>query len=162
VGELDERPLDNPGAVNSGRDKLCGELLMLGRNYVGLSVFQKLHILDWLREQSCVDPDRVAVSGHSLGTEPAMCMAVLDERVHALVFNDFLTDNRLRYVAQAKPAQHWAHTSPLWHVIPGRLAWFDFPDLLAAFAPRPIIICEGGPLKALDVKVILTSPCIFH
>ena len=62
----------------------------MGRNYVGLSVFQKLHILDWLDKQSWVDNERIAVSDHSLRTEPAICMTVLGRRIKALVFNDYL------------------------------------------------------------------------
>eukprot|EP01048_Picozoa_sp_COSAG05_P036112 COSAG05_NODE_16078_length_354_cov_0.611765_1_plen_118_part_11 len=77
IGELDCVPPGNRTAVNSGRDKFCMELIAMGRNYVGLSVFQKLCILDWLVQQPWVDRERVAVSGHSLGTEPALCMAVL-------------------------------------------------------------------------------------
>eukprot|EP01043_Picozoa_sp_COSAG02_P008798 COSAG02_NODE_287_length_25647_cov_245.259316_23_plen_369_part_00 len=150
IGELDEVPGGSPDNVNSGRDKLSAELMMLGRHYVGLSVFQKLHILDWLCEQRWVDRDRIAVSGHSLGTEPALCMMVLDERIKAMVFNDYLTHNRIRYAVRAKDEGRWVHSNPLWHIIPGLLQWFDFPDLLAACAPRPLIICEGGPRALLE------------
>ena len=146
VGELDECPVGAPKNVNSGRDKLCAELIALGRNYVGLSVFQKLHILDWLCGQSWLDTSCIAVSGHSLGTEPAMMMAVLDDRIGALVFNDYLTHNRSLYASAGKQLKRWSHqASPLWHVIPGMLAEFDFPDLLAALAPTPLLITEGGP-----------------
>lgn len=123
--------------------------MMLGRHYVGISVFQKLYICDWLCEQRWVDRNRVAVSGHSLGTEPALCMMILNERIKAMVFNDYLTHNRIRYASRAKDEGQWTHSNPLWHIVPGPLAWFDFPDLLAACAPRPLIICEGEPRALL-------------
>lgn len=149
IGELDEMPI-NGGNPNTGRDKLCGELLMLGRNYVGLSVFQKQHILNWMKRQPWVDETRLALSGHSLGTEPGMCLAILDEDVRALVFNDFLSDNRLRYTTAAKPDDTWRHNNPIWHIIPGLVDCFEFPDLLASLAPRHLIICEGGAIAHLE------------
>ena len=149
TAELDEMPI-NGGNPNTGRDKLCGELLMLGRNYVGLSVFQKLHVLEWMKAQAWVDENRIALSGHSLGTEPAMCMALLDTDIGALVFNDFLSHNRLRYTVMTKPEETWRHNNPLWHVIPGLVAWFEFSDLLGSLAPRPLIICEGGAIEHLE------------
>ena len=149
TAELDEMPR-NGGQPNSGRDKLCGELLMLGRHYVGLSVFQKQHILRWLRTQPWVNANWIAICGHSLGTEPAMCMAVLDPSIRALVFNDFLSDNRLRYTTMAKADGAWSHLNPLWHVIPGLVEWFEFPDILGSLAPMPLIITEGGAIGHLE------------
>ena len=96
IGELDLLPAGVP--PNSGRVKLTAQLIRLGRSYVELTVSQKLHVLAWLRSLPFVDAQRVAVSGHSLGTEPAMCMAVLDPSLAALVFNDFLCHVRQRHV----------------------------------------------------------------
>jgi len=58
-------------------------------------------------------------------------------------------DNRARYVTQRND-ERWAHVSPLWHIIPGMIAEFDFPDLLAACAPMPLLITEGGPQMLLE------------
>ncbi|MDP6039542.1 MAG: alpha/beta hydrolase family protein [Candidatus Latescibacteria bacterium] len=150
TGELAEGP-DLSASLGRGREKLATELILLGRNYVGLSVFQKLYVLNWLRSLNFVDGDRIAVSGHSLGTEPAMVMAVLDERIRALVFNDFLCHTVTRYAAIARPEDgQWKHTIPLWHLIPGFQQWFDFSDLLAAVAPRPLLITEGGLTTHLE------------
>lgn len=136
---------DTASSVGRGREKLATELILLGRNYVGLSVFQKRHVLHWLRNLDYIDSERIAVSGHSLGTEPAMVMAVLDPGIRALVFNDFLCHTLTRYATMAPPADgQWQITTPLWHLIPGFQRWFDFPDLLAAVAPRPLLITEGG------------------
>ena len=152
IGELDETPEGSPDVINAGRDKLSVELIAIGRNYVGLSVFQKLHIMDWLCDQSWADTSNgVAVCGHSLGTEPALMMAVIEPRISAIVFNDFLTHNRARYYTAGKSTVGWRHISPLWHLIPGLLEWFDFPDLLAALAPdTKLLITEGGPQALLQ------------
>ena len=149
IGELDLLPTGVP--PNSGRVKLTAQLIRLGRSYVELTVSQKLHALAWLRSLPFVDAERVAVSGHSLGTEPAMCMAVLDPRLAALVFNDFLCHVRQRHVVLGLPRDgQWRDVDPLWHVVPGMFRWFDFPDLLSSLAGRPLIMTEGGAKQHLD------------
>ncbi|MDF2716635.1 MAG: Abhydrolase family protein [Paenibacillus sp.] len=112
---------------------------MLGRNYLGMSVFQKRHILQWLKRRPIIDPARIAVSGHSLGTSPAIMLAALDPQIKAIVFNDFLCDNRIRRVVSNETI-----AQPSWHCVPYMLEWVTFPDIAASLAPRPIIITEGG------------------
>lgn len=131
---------------------LAAELVYLGRNYVGLSAFQKLAALRWVRTLDFVDPDRIALSGHSLGTEPMMALGALDRGVAAMVFNDFLAENRARITAQSIPGESeerwWVDCLP--HLIPGLLEWVNFGDILAAYAPRPLIITEGGETRELE------------
>jgi len=150
VGELAEGE-DLVAAHGGGREKLSGELIFMGRNYIGLSAYQKMAVLQWLKTLDHVDPERIALSGHSLGTEPAMMLTVLDDSIAALVFNDFLARFRDPYVARSHTYVdgRWGHVSPLWHLVPGLFAWFDYPDLLAAIAPRPLLICEGGVTSRL-------------
>lgn len=151
AGELAEGS-DLANSLGRGREKLATELILLGRNYVGFSVFQKQCILKWLRTLDFVDSDRIAVSGHSLGTEPAMVMAVLNEEIKAFVFNDFLCHTVTRYAAIARPEDgQWKHTIPLWHLIPNFQQWLDFPDVLAAVAPRALLVTEGGLTRYLDL-----------
>ena len=74
-----------------------------------------------------------------------MALGLLDDRVKAMVFNDFLCNNRQRIVCESIPGdsqRHWCRT--LWHLVPGLLEQLDFPDILAAFAPRPLLVTEGG------------------
>lgn len=138
--------VENPGigelhryGEDENRGWFSREMLMLGRNYMGLSVFQKLNILQWLKRQPFVDAARIAVSGHSLGSGPAMMLAALDRQIQAVVFNDFLCDNRVRrVVSRASVSQ------PSWHIVPDMLEWFAFPDILASLAPMPLLITEGG------------------
>ncbi len=118
--------------------------LQLGRSYLGISVFHKLKILEWAKEQPFIDSRRIAVSGHSLGTEPAMILANLFPEISAIVFNDYLCDFRKMAIATCL----WS--AGIWHIVPGMLDWFDFPDLLAACAPKPLLISEGGPMADLQ------------
>ena len=134
VGEL--RNIDDPPHA---RGVFSVEMIMSGRNYVGLSVFQKLKILDFVSGLNYVDQDKIAVSGHSLGTEPGMVLALLDSRINSIIFNDFVCDNRIRSSVLKPP---WPQT--YWHCIPDLYEWFAFPDLMAALAPKPMIVTEGG------------------
>jgi hypothetical protein len=86
-----------------------------------------------------INEDRIAVSGHSLGTGPAIMLAALDPQIHAIVFNDFLCDNRIR-----RAVSNESVAQPSWHCVPYMLEWVTFPDIVASLAPRPIIITEGG------------------
>ena len=133
----------NPGQCGAERIAFNYYVLQMGRSYLGISVFQKLKVLEWAQKQEFIDQTRIAVSGHSLGTEPAMIIANLVPEVSAIIFNDFLCDFRKMAVASCLT------TVAPWHIVPGLLEWFDFPDLLAACAPRPLIVCEGGPMVNL-------------
>ncbi|MGB0579642.1 MAG: alpha/beta hydrolase family protein [Limisphaerales bacterium] len=135
------------------RNTLARYLIDFGRDYISLSVFQKRQILDWLRRRPDVDADRIALSGHSLGTEPLLVMAVLDPKIQGIVWNDFLSPNIERTKVSTKPDRHGIRPSANWlgHCVPGMWKWFDYPDLVAAFAPRPLILTEGGPAHSLDL-----------
>ena len=141
------------GATTDDRDTIARYLIDLDRDYIALSVFQKMQILDWLRDRPFVDPDRLALSGHSLGTEAVLAMAVLDPSISAIVWNDFLCPNIERARVSTKPDGRGLRPRANWlgHCIPGLWQWFDYPDLVAAMAPRPLIITEGGPAHALDL-----------
>jgi hypothetical protein len=39
---------------------------------------------------------------------------------------------------------------PGWQIIPGLWQWFDYVDLLASLAPRPLLITEGGYTPDID------------
>ncbi len=156
--------IDNPGvaetsdlerfgmAPNYDRNAFSAQLLELGRHYLGLSAFQKLDILRWLKNQPFVDRKRIALSGHSLGTEPLMVMGVLDPEIAAFVFNDFLSPTLQRAIVATKPDERGVRPPMNWigHRVPGIWRWFDFPDIVASLAPRPLIITEGGPTHALE------------
>lgn len=136
-------------ADNPGVGELCGDvqpnravppvnLLWLGRNFEGLTTWQKLPMLEWARSQPWIDSARIAVSGHSLGAKPALNLMVLDEGIRALVFNDFTCDFRERAIAMN------LELIALWQYIPDFCRWFDSPELLAACAPRQVLLTEGG------------------
>ncbi len=121
-------------------------LLEAGWSYLGLASWQDKVILDWMKTQPAIDPDRIIVSGFSLGTEPLMVLGLLDDSIMAFVYNDFLCRTRERAFVMNKPAANNSRPFPnnIEHLIPEFLTEFDFPDIVAALAPRPVICTEGG------------------
>jgi dienelactone hydrolase len=142
TGELVEQPESlGPRGLGNGRIKLSQELICIGRHYVGLSAFQKKTILDWVKTVPFVRTDRIALSGHSLGTEPLMVLAVLDPDIAAVVSNDYAPSN---------DDVNTRITIALWHTIPDFWLWLDLSELLAAIAPTPLLLTEGGHWTVLD------------
>ncbi|MGI5820378.1 MAG: alpha/beta hydrolase family protein [Armatimonadota bacterium] len=130
--------------IGPPRPEVAMNLLWMGRSYEGLSVHEKLPILRWARAQSWIDRTRIAVSGHSLGAKPALILAVLEPEIAAVVYNDFTCDFRERAIAT-----NLAQISA-WQYVPGFITWFDYPDLMAAVAPRPLLITEGGRTEHIE------------
>lgn len=153
-----ENPCMGGRAADFGpnRAEVAMNLLWMGRSYEGLSVFEKLPILRWAREQPGIDSERIAVSGHSLGAKPALILGVLDPEIAAVVWNDFTCDFRERAIATN------LNQVSTWQYVPDFITWFDYPDLMASLAPRPLLITEGGrtvhierireAYRALDAK----------
>jgi len=132
------RPFSRP-EITRKREIFSLYPIWMGRSLEGISVFQKAGVLQWLAQQPYVDAKRIATSGHSLGSKPADILAVLHpELVAAVVHNDYVCNWHERCVALNlyAPGSH--------QVLPGVFEWFDYTDLQAALAPKPMLITEGG------------------
>lgn len=129
-------------------------LLELGWSYLGLTSWQDKVILDWMKTQPEINKDRIIVCGFSLGTEPLMVLGLLDDSIYAFVYNDFLCRTRERALVMNKPDSNGRRGFPNSdeHLIPEFLTVFDFPDIVSALAPRPVICTEGGMDR--DFKII--------
>lgn len=153
TGELVEQPEAlGLSELGTGRVKLSQDLIAIGRSYVGLSAFQKGVILDWAKRLPYVRRDRIALSAHSLGTEPAMVLGALHPDLAAVVSNDYAASQLVQeqHLAPSDDGTHVRVTMPLWHCIPDFWLWLDLPDLLAAIAPTPLLLTEGGHWSVLD------------
>lgn len=127
-------------------ENLARYLLEMGWSWLGYTTHADQCILNWLKQQPYVRRDRLVLSGFSLGTEPLMALGVLNPDIFAFVYNDFLCRTLERLQVMTKPTAQGARPAPnsIRHLIPGFLSQFDFPDLVAALAPRPVICTEGG------------------
>ena len=144
--------VDNPSfgelSDNGYADFLNTSRILLEQDwhYLGLTSWQDKVILDWLKNQPYLDNEKVMISGFSLGTEPMMVLGLLDDDIYAFVYNDFLCRTRERIFVMDKPDEKGNRPFPNSdeHLIPGFLLEFDFPDIVAALSPRPVICTEGG------------------
>lgn len=142
--------MDNPARHELGshlrnRSEVSLLLIWAGRSFPGISVFQKSHVLRWAAQQPYIDHNRIAVCGHSLGSDPADVLGLLyPDLVAAVIHNDFCCDWRERSIAQ-NALPHGSH-----HILPGMYTWFDQPDIEAAIAPCPLLFTEGGRTLHLD------------
>ena len=142
--------VDNPTGGEL-HDELCPDraeisrhLAWVGRSYEGLSVFHKWAVLQWMKTLDYVNPRQIVMCGLSLGAKPALLLGVLDRQIKGVVWNDFVSDWRVRQVVTN------LSRIPGWQVIPGLWQWFDYVDLLASLAPRPLLITEGGYTPDID------------
>lgn len=128
-------------------------LLEMGWSYLGYASYVDKQVLDWMKRQSFIRADRLLVSGHSLGTEPMMVLGVLDPSIYGFVYSDFLCRTLERIIVMTVPDERGYRVFPnsIEHLVPRFLCNFDFPDIVAALAPRPIIFTEGGLDRDLNL-----------
>ena len=143
VGEL---KTDNSDIWND-RSEFSARMLMRGRNYIGISTHQKLSIIEWMKKQNYINTNKIAVSAHSLGVEPAIALSLISDDIRAMVYNDFV-GNRLERKNKLKKGEL---LGGFWHEIPDMFEWFTFIDLMAANSPKPSLYTEGGITADLDI-----------
>ena len=121
-------------------------LLELGWSWLGYTSYLDMQVLNWMKEQPYINRKRIIVSGFSLGTEPMMVLGVLDKEIFAFAYNDFLCQTQERAIAMTRPKADGRRPFPnsIRHLIPNYWKYFNFPDVVAALAPRPVILTEGG------------------
>lgn len=125
------------------RDAYFHELWM-GRSHEAVSVLYRIQLLRWLKKIPLVDAGCLAVSAHSMSTTHMLMTALLEPGIRAVVYNDFIADWRQRQVAQTLPSLGEGH------LLPGMIKWFDYVDLMAALAPVPLLVTEGGRTRDIE------------
>lgn len=122
-----------------------------GCGKIGLWAYAASRVLDWLLTLPQIDPDRVAVIGHSRLGKTALWCAANDERFYAACSNDSGAGGDA--IFRGKDGEHvvnLAKVFPFWFC--PRFAEysnredempFDQHFLLAAIAPRKILLCAA-------------------
>ena len=121
-------------------------LLELGWSWLGYTSYCQRQVLQWMRAQPYIRADRICVAGFSLGTEPMMAIGALEPDIYAFVYNDFLCNTQERAIVMNKNGDSQSREFPnsIRHLIPNWWKYFNFPDIVASFAPRYVILTEGG------------------
>lgn len=138
---------------NYNYDLVSRVLLELGWSYLGYTSYLDMQVLQWMKDQPFIRKDRIVLSGFSLGTEPLMVLGTLDTSLYAFVYNDFLCQTQERALVMTVPDKNGTRPFPnsIRHLIPDFWNKFNFPDIVASLAPRPVILTEGGLDRDLDL-----------
>ena len=126
---------DEEADVDQHYNELCYRILR-GDTLMRKVLSDSAQAISILRAMRQVAPDRIAILGHSYGGNTVLFHAALDERI------------RLACASGAAGTYHYkmAHQAgiEMAEVIPGFINLFDIPDLLACFAPRPVLIVSAA------------------
>jgi dienelactone hydrolase len=100
---------------------------------MGERTWDCIRCLDYLCARPEVDKDRIGTAGLSLGGETVMYVAALDERIKVAVSSGWITT-----VENMKQGH-----CPCWN-FPGLEEHFEFADIFALVAPRPLVLENGS------------------
>jgi pimeloyl-ACP methyl ester carboxylesterase len=105
------------------------------------AIWDNMRAIDLLQSLPEVDGERIGCIGHSLGGHNTMFTAAFDPRIKALVSNCGFTRFHKYYegkLAGWTSARYMPLIAQTYHNNPDEVP-FDFPEIVAAFAPRPFL-----------------------
>lgn len=116
--------------------------------------------VDLLASLPEVDPERIGVIGHSLGGHNSLFVAVFDERIKAVVTSCGFTSFRKYYNGNLKgwtSPRYMPRIAALYENSPAKMP-FDFTEVLAAIAPRPVFI--NAPVGDSNFEISGVKDCV--
>jgi len=126
--------------------------LLVGKTPVGMRTDDALAALNWLARRPEVDPRRMDVYGIGALGPVALHVGVLDPRVRHVTSEGAIV--RYRDFAERPISRDMAEVN-----LPGVLARYDLPDLMAALGDRLTLVSPvntvGEPLRGADLQTIL-------
>jgi Abhydrolase family len=125
--------------------KYAQNMLGFGQTITGLRVFDSIRIIDYLRTREDADPNRIGISGLSMGGLTASLVAALEDRISMAVIAGFL--NTFKSSIIDLPQKHCADM-----IIPGILQLSEEFDFLSLIAPRPLCFIAGIKDQLFPIK----------
>jgi dienelactone hydrolase len=124
--------------------------LWLGRSLWGMMLRDQQCLIDYLRTRTEVDPDRIGVTGMSMGGTGSWWLGAVDDRIRAVVGVAGFT----RYTELL--AHNNSRLHGVYYFVPGLLKHFDTEAVYALVAPRPMLMLSGDrdgglPLDGIEV-----------
>ena len=123
------------------------------------AIWNNIRGLDLLESLPCVDRDAIGAIGHSLGDHNALYTAAFDQRIRCVVtscgfnaFADYYGGNLKGWSSD----RYMPRIESRYHLNPAEMP-FDFPEVLAAIAPRPIFV--NAPLEDSNFAVVGVRKC---
>ncbi len=124
---VEERGLGELGQVD--HEALDSVARLLGRTWLGMVIEDGLCALDYLQSRPDVKPSHLGVTGLGLGAGLALHTAALDERVRAVVIQNYLGGG-------IDPLVVHGHGCDF---VPGLLRYADLGDIARLIVPRPAL-----------------------
>jgi cephalosporin-C deacetylase-like acetyl esterase len=135
-------PPQNPDEANETYRNFGGydsamRAFLIGKTLVGMRAEDISSGVDLLAGRPEVDQTRIYGFGVGGGALTMLHEAVLDDRIKELALDEML-------VSYESVVTHRIHQNIYESVVPGVLKAYDLPDLVAAYAPRPIWIVDAA------------------
>lgn len=124
------------------------------------AIWNNIRAIDLLQALPVVDGERIGCLGHSLGGHNTMFTAAFDTRIKALVSNCGFNSFPKYYGGNLKGwsgPTYMPRIATVYGLKPDRMP-FDFPDVVAAFAPRAFL--ASAPLRDGNFEVSGVKDCI--
>ena len=102
-----------------------------GLTPAGITVHSNVRVVDYLLSRPEVCGESVGCVGLSFGGHQTAVLSCIDTRVAAAVISGCL----FTFIGGLPPKE----TGCPAQMVPGVLEWFDYPDICAAIAPRPLL-----------------------
>jgi cephalosporin-C deacetylase-like acetyl esterase len=145
---LPENPRPAEGLVDS--QTVSALAAVTGNTLPGMRAEDIIRAVDLLAARSDVDRARITAAARGILGPPLLHAAVLDRRIARVIVADSLAS----YRAVSERPMHRDFYDVALH---GVLAHYDLDDLIAALAPRPVIVLNpvdpaGVPLRPADFR----------
>ncbi|MBM4068953.1 MAG: alpha/beta fold hydrolase [Planctomycetes bacterium] len=124
------------------------------------AIWNNMRAIDLLQSLPQVDGERIGCIGHSLGGHNTMFTAVFEPRIKVLVSNCGFNAFPKYYKGDLRgwtSDRYMPRIARLYDSSPARVP-FDFPEIVAAFAPRPFL--ASSPLRDSNFEVSGVKDCI--
>jgi acetyl esterase/lipase len=124
------------------------------------AVWNNMRAIDLFQTLPEVDPERIGCIGHSLGGHNTMFTAAFDTRIKALVSNCGFTSFPKYYGGDLRgwsSATYMPRIARVYENKPEKMP-FDFPEVVAAFAPRAFL--ASSPIHDDNFEVSGVKDCI--
>jgi pimeloyl-ACP methyl ester carboxylesterase len=124
------------------------------------AVWNNMRAIDLLQSLPEVGAEKIGCIGHSLGGHNTMFTAAFDERIKALVSSCGFTSFPKYYNGNLKGWSHRGYMpriASVYELKPEKMP-FDFPEVVASFAPRAFLAC--APLHDDNFEVSGVKDCI--
>lgn len=106
------------------------------------AVWDNVRAVDLLQSLPEVDGERIGCIGHSLGGHNSMFTAVFEPRIKVIVSNCGFCTFRKDDVPSWNGPRYMPRIASVYGNDAAKLP-FDFPEIVAAFAPRPFLACAA-------------------